>query len=135
MNKCPKCGEIIDWSNPNIHYAGHVCYASVKPPEPVEKELTDRDLRIKIQEQQEEIWSLMRENDSLRREVLPHKPHGQNELGHLRSHLLWALQMLQEGYTVSDHICGFTHAPDTGHCEFCDKYGKAISVLGLEGRA
>ena len=58
----------------------------------------------------------------------------QNELGHLRSHLLWALQMLQEGYTVSDHICGFTHAPDTGHCEFCDKYGKAISVLGLEGR-
>lgn len=25
MSRCKKCGEMVDWSNPNIHYGGHVC--------------------------------------------------------------------------------------------------------------
>ena len=25
MEKCKKCGEVIDWTNPNINYAGHTC--------------------------------------------------------------------------------------------------------------
>lgn len=25
MSKCNKCGEYVDWNNPNIHYGGHKC--------------------------------------------------------------------------------------------------------------
>jgi len=25
MDKCPDCGEYVDWDNPNTHYGGHTC--------------------------------------------------------------------------------------------------------------
>lgn len=32
MSKCDKCGEMVDWSNPNIHYGGHTCNPNnIKP--------------------------------------------------------------------------------------------------------
>ena len=27
MSRCPKCGEFVNWNDPNIHYGGHFCQA------------------------------------------------------------------------------------------------------------
>ncbi len=33
MSKCEKCGEDVDWNNPNIHYAGHNCKPNIEEPQ------------------------------------------------------------------------------------------------------
>jgi len=30
MSKCDRCGEYVDWDNPNIHYGGHTCSKEIK---------------------------------------------------------------------------------------------------------
>lgn len=41
MEKCIKCGEWIDYTNPNIHYGGHTCNTIIEPPKNISSEISE----------------------------------------------------------------------------------------------
>lgn len=47
--------------------------------------------------------------------------------------LRWALEYIGDGFLpeegIPDHECGYTTAPDTGYCEFCENYWIARDAL------
>jgi hypothetical protein len=55
----------------------------------------------------------------------------------LREALDWALRIICEDRVIEDdetpkHVCDYIHNPDTGYCEFHDKYWNARALLAHE---
>jgi len=48
MSICNKCGESVDWSNPNIHYGGHTCNPNNIKPEVITKNIPIQEQQVKL---------------------------------------------------------------------------------------
>lgn len=57
------------------------------------------------------------------------KREAEAERDRLRAVLEWAMYQIAEGYTYQDHECGYKLRPDTGYCEWCEKYADALTAM------